>query len=141
MKKLDPAVRRSIIMLALGLVALAAFYIPKQVAKHRRERFAEPLFTHSLPAGAELVYSTVSTDDDGGTTATVVLLSEQTAERLREHYADVAYPPASDGEAVTLGVKAVDQDSLAALMSGGAVSSADGSYWFIYIYSAKPAES
>lgn len=120
--------------LLLMLAVLAVFLLPQRLEDRAAEKFSEPLFSHALPEGAELIQQDAAKDDEGGTTAALLLKTDLSNEALHAFYNDVVYPPAEEGQTVELQVKALDEDSLAALKQAELYE--DGaSYHFVYLYS------
>lgn len=126
----------SVVLLAFGAVLLCVFYLPQKLEERECERFAAPLFQHVKPENAYSVQNSSVRDDQGGTTAAIILASALTEEELTAFYSDVEYPPAREGEKVELAVKALDEASLEALRSAGKYREEDD-YYFVYIYSSK----
>ena len=70
------------------------------------------------------------------TTATQILAFPKAPQKteLEAVYRDTEYPPAEEGQAVTLTAKPLDEASLSALQQAG-VYEEDKIYWFVYIVS------
>lgn len=133
--------KRGLIYLGIIFASLAiiwvAFLLPAMGDKKVADAFAEPLFTHALPEGAEQVQQEAdrSKTDGGKMTAAYLLLSADTTEdELYTFYNDVDYPPAQEGDTVTLHVQPLDDASLNALEQGG-LDVEGKSYWFVYLVS------
>lgn len=132
---MDSGRKRYWISMALALLVLAAVLLPKRLEERACNRFAEPLYSHALPADARLVQKSAVKDKSGGYTAAVILAADTTEEALVRFFGDIQYPPAKEGQSVTLAAKPLDENSLAALQKAG-LQQAGESYWFVYIYSA-----
>ena len=116
------------------LLVMAAFLIPKKLQQRAANAFGAPLFEHALPADTTLIQQDAAKDDDGGTTAALLLQTNLTSQELEAFYGDTDYPPAEEGQTVTLQAKALDDSSLAALKQAKLYT--DGaSYQFVYLYS------
>lgn len=133
--------KRGLIYLGIIFASLAiiwvAFLLPAMGDKKVADAFAEPLFTHALPEGAEQVQQEAdrSKTDGGKMTAAYLLLSaDATEDELYTFYNDVDYPPAQEGDTVTLHVQPLDDASLNALEQGG-LDVEGKSYWFVYLVS------
>lgn len=133
--------KRGLIYLGIIFASLAiiwvAFLLPAMGDKKVADAFAEPLFTHALPEGAEQVQQEAdrSKTDGGKMTAAYLLLSaDATEDELYTFYNDVDYPPAQEGDTVTLHVQPLDDASLDALEQGG-LDVEGKSYWFVYLVS------
>jgi len=126
--------KQSLTMLAIGAVILAILVIPGRLEKARCDAFGRPLFDHPLPQDAVLVSANAVEDDEGGTTASLILETTLGEQELLAFYGDISYPPAKKGQTVTLSASPLDGASLTALDKAGLHR--DGcSYWFVYIYS------
>lgn len=126
----------------LVLMALAIFlmiYLPDKLAQKRADSFAEPLFSHELPEGARLIQKGASENEDGTTSATIILQSTWTEEELQNFYLDTDFTGSvleADVKAeVTLSVLPLDDSSLEAVKQAGLYEEEGGDYWFIYLYS------
>lgn len=133
--------KRALIYLGIVFASLALIWavllLPAMGDKKVADAFAEPLFTHALPEGAEQVQQEAdrSKTDGGKMTAAYLLLSADTDEdALYTFYNDVEYPPAQEGDTVTLHVQALDQSSLDALQQSG-LDVEGKHYWFVYLTS------
>jgi hypothetical protein len=135
--KIPENVLTSIILLTFGAVVLCAWILPQRIEEYHCNRFAKPLFEHRLPSDSYAVQTSAARDDEGGTTAAIILgtASGMTQQELYAFYADGEYLPANKGEAVVLTVKELDEGSLSALRQAGMYRESD-EYFFIYIYSA-----
>ncbi len=122
------------IPLILLIAVMFAMAIPKRMEKKAAEAFGEPLFSHALPENTKLIEQDAAKDDEGGTTAALLLQTDLTSEELEAFYSDAAYLPAEEGQTVTLSAKALDEGSLDSLKQAGLYE--DGaSYQFVYLYS------
>ena len=127
---------RGMYVVFASILLVWAFLIPKALEKRACDQFAQPLFDHALPAGAELVQQSNVVDDDGGFTAALILGADADEETLRAFYGDTDYAPGRDDYTEpTLTVAPLDEASLDALEQGG-TRKAGVDYWFVYIYSA-----
>ena len=122
------------IPLVLLIAVLAAMAIPKRMEQKQADAFGEPLFSHALPEGAVLVQQDAAKDDEGGTTAALLIQSELDQQTLLTFYSDIPYPPAEEGQTAALSVKALDGDSISALKQAKLYEEGK-TYWFIYLYS------
>lgn len=136
MKKIPENVRTTLMMLFIGVVLLCVFYLPKKIESNQLERFGKPLFEHEIPAGAYRVQNSAVRDQQGGSTAAVLLGTELSPEEVLEFYSDVEYLPARSGEQVKISAKSLDEASLNALKSAGKYREGD-SYCFVYLYSIR----
>ncbi len=136
--KIPENVLTSILLLVLGAVLLGVFYVPQKIEEHQCKQFAKPLFEHFLPKNSYAVQTSSVRDDNGGTTAAIILGTEDelSEEILYTFYSDGAYLPAQEGDVVELAVKALDDASISALRQAGLYRDGDD-YYFVYIYSAK----
>ena len=133
--------KRGFLYLGIIFASLAviwvAFLLPALGDKKVADAYAEPLFTHALPEGAEQVQQEAdrSKTDAGKMTAAYLLLSaDATEDELYTFYNDMDYPPAQEGDTVTLHVKALDQSSLDALEQSG-LDTEGKTFWFVYLVS------
>ncbi len=127
---------RGMYFVFLSIAVVWAFLIPKALEKRACDRFAQPLFDHALPAGAELVQQSNVVDDGKGFTAALILGADTTEAELLAFYGDVDYAPGRDNYTEpTLTAAPLDEASLDALEQGGK-RKAGTDYWFVYIYSA-----
>lgn len=117
----------------IPLVALWCFFLYKGAEKRQLEAFAQPLYTHALPAGAHLVQQDVARSK-GVTTAALLLQADTTQGQLEQFYGGADYAPAREGEQVELAVKSLDGASLDALKQAG-LWQEGGQYWFVYLTS------
>ena len=76
--------------------------------------------------------------EDGAyvTMATQILEFSQAPQQaqLEEFYSDVEYPPAEEGQGVTLAAKELDSASISALQQAGLYEEGKH-YWFVYLVS------
>lgn len=135
-KELMKRILTSAVLLAFGAVLLGVFYIPQKMEERECERFAAPLFEHALPENSYSVQNSSVRDDQGGTTAAMIIGTSLSEEELAAFYGDTEYLPARKGEQVELSVKALDEASLEALRSAGKYREEED-YFFVYIYSSK----
>ena len=135
-KELMKRILTSAVLLAFGAVLLGVFYIPQKMEERECERFAAPLFEHALPENSYSVQNSSVRDDQGGTTAAMIIGTSLSEEELAAFYGDTEYLPAREGEQVALSVKALDEASLEALRSAGKYREEED-YFFVYIYSSK----
>jgi len=136
--KIPENVLTSIILIAFGVILLGIFYVPQKIEEHQCKQFAKPLFEHFLPKNSYAVQTSSVRDDNGGTTAAIILGTEDelSEEILYTFYSDGVYLPAREGDDVELSVKALDEKSISALKQAGLYRDGDD-YYFVYIYSAK----
>ncbi len=128
--------------IVFGTIAIVwAIMIPMMLMKKSAEKFAAPLFAHSIPAGGNVLQSQTKQGWldgwSGGicTNAALLLESDLTQTELEKYYSDMEYPPARRGDTVKLTVRPLDDASLQALQQAGQLE--EGSqYWFIYLYSS-----
>jgi len=120
---------------ALLMVAvMAAFLLPKKLQERAANAFGEPLFSHALPADSELIQSDSGKTDDGGVMAAILLKTDWDSASLEAFYSDISYPPAEEGQTVTLSAKPLDEASLDAMKQAKLYE--DGaSYQFVFLYS------
>ena len=123
--------------LSLGLtfLVLLAVLLPGRLKQIACDKFAKPLYSHSLPEGARLVEKSAVKGKEGDFTATLILAADLSEEELKAFFSDTEYPPASKGQTVTLNVKPLDDSSIEALSQAGLRRDGE-TYWFVYIYSA-----
>ncbi len=120
--------------LVLMIAIMAAFLLPKRLQERAANQFGEPLFSHALPEGAKLIQQDAAKDDEGGTTAALLLQTDLTEEELLEFYSDRTYAPAEEGQTVTLRVKVLDENSIQALKQAKLYKEG-AQYLFVYLYS------
>lgn len=113
---------------------LAMMLIPRWVEKRACKQFGEPLFSHALPADTTLVKKDAARDTEGGTMAAMLLKTELSGEELVAFYSDVTYPPAQEGQTVTLDVMDLDESSIETLKEAKYYEEG-ASYQFVYLYS------
>lgn len=136
MKKIPENVWKTILLVVAGALLLGVFYIPKKVEEYKLNQFARPLFYHLMPTDTYSVQTSSVRDDNGGTTAAIILGTSCTQEELLAFYSDVEYPPADEGENVVLQVKPLDEASIEVLKKAGKYRE-QSEYFFVYIYSSK----
>ena len=120
--------------LVLMIAIMAAFLLPKRLQDRAANQFGEPLFSHTLPEGAKLIQKDAAKDDDGGTTAALLLQTDLSEGELLAFYSDSAYAPAAEGQTVTLKVKSLDENSIQALKQAKLYEEG-AQYRFVYLYS------
>lgn len=125
---------KGFVPLILLVAVLAVMWVPKKLEQRACDEFGKPLFTHALPENAVLVQKDAARDDDGGTTAALLLKTDLSSEALTAFYSDMVYPPAGEGQTVTLEAKALDESSLEALKQAKLYEEG-ASYQFVYLYS------
>lgn len=125
-KRLLPAV--------LMIAVLAAFLLPDKLAEKAANQFGAPLFSHTLPDGAELIEQDAGKTEDGGTMAAIILKTDLSSEQLETFYRDMDYAPAEDGQTVQLHCKPLDDASLEALKRADLYEEG-ASYQFVYLSS------
>ena len=123
----------------LILAVIWAIMLPKGLSNRKAEAFAQPFFSHAVPQGAEVLQQAASREKQDSayvTTATQILAFSKAPQKteLEAFYRDTEYPPAEEGQAVTLTAKPLDEASLSALQQAG-VYEEDKIYWFVYIVS------
>ena len=106
---------------------------------YKRQAFAQPFFSHAAPQGAEVLQQTATRQKEDGayvTMATQILEFSQAPQQaqLEEFYSDVEYPPAEEGQGVTLAAKELDSASISALQQAGLYEEGKH-YWFVYLVS------
>jgi len=99
----------------LMIAVLAVFLLPGKLEERKANQFGEPLFSHTLPEGAELIQQDAGKTDDGSVMAAMILKTKMSSEELEAFYGDISYTPAEEGQAVTLNASPLDESSLAAL--------------------------
>lgn len=125
----------------LGLIC-AAFVIfvmilsPGKSSNSQAEAFAAPLFNHEMPDDARLIQTSASTNDDGSTSATILLQSTWSEQKIYDFYQDTTYAPAAENDVVTLSVLPLDDSSLEAVKQADLYEEEGGNYWFVYLYSS-----
>ena len=133
---MDPQRKRYWIAILLITALFAAAAIPKRLEQKVCSRFAEPLYAHSLPEGAELVQQSSAKGKSNDFTAALILATDLTEQELIQWFGDTDYPPAKEGQTVTLHANPLDETSLAALDKAG-LRQEGKTYWFVYIYSCQ----
>lgn len=133
-------------LFAIIILALV-FALPETMSKRSAKAFAEPLYNHEMPAGARFVSSSANQgelDGEGSgtaTNATLILQCDWSQQQIYDFYNDISYPPAREGDVVTLSVTPLDDSSLDALRQADLYQEDGGSYWFVYLYSASKTAS
>ena len=122
------------IPLLVLLVFLLTIFVPRWMNTRIAMRFGEPLFTHPLPEGAEIVSQDGAVDDEGGVTAAILMKSDWNPEQLLIHYADLVCQPAKKGQNVTMEAKALTEADLEVLKQAKLYEEG-ASYQFVYVYS------
>lgn len=122
------------IPLVLILLLMAAAMIPEKIQERKFQTFGEPLFSHALPEGSKLISQDAGKDDSGGITAALLLQTSLTSQELELFYGDTAYPPAEEGQSVTLQAKALTESDLETLQKAELYEE-DAEYQFVYLYS------
>ena len=117
-------------------VVFAAVFLPGKLSDQRAGKFADPLFNHEMPDDARLLQASAAENEDGSTSATILMQSEWTEEEILKHYSDTTYPPAVENAEVTLSVLPLDEASIDAVKQAGLYEKDGGDYWFVYLYSA-----
>lgn len=120
--------------LVLLLVLAAVLLVPKWLEERACNAFAAPLYSHAVPEGAVLIEKAAAKDDDGGITAALLLETDLSSEELVQFYSDEDYPPAGEGQTVTLEAKELDESSIAA-MKQAKLYEEGKQYQFVYLYS------
>lgn len=121
----------------LSLAVIWAIMLPKGLSNRKAEAFAQPFFSHAAPQGAEVLQQTATRQKEDGayvTMATQILEFSQAPQQaqLEEFYSDVEYPPAEEGQGVTLAAKELDSASISALQQAGLYEEGKH-YWFVYL--------
>ncbi len=130
-------------MIGLAFAALAVFaaiYLPDKLSDDRANDFAAPLFNHEMPDDARLIQATAAENDDGSTSATIIMQTQWSEQEILDHYNDTIYPPAAEIDEVTLSVLPLDDSSIEAVKQAELYEEDGGDYWFVYLYSAPKAE-
>ena len=118
----------------LMIVVLAVFLLPGKLEERKANQFGEPLFSHTLPEGAELIQQDAGKTDDGSVMAAMILKTKMSSEELEAFYGDISYTPAEEGQAVTLNANPLDESSLAALKQAKLYEE-DAVYQFVFLTS------
>lgn len=123
----------------LSLAVIWAIMLPKGLSNRKAEAFAQPFFSHAAPQGAEVLQQISTRQKEDGayvTMATQILEFSQAPQQaqLEEFYSDVEYPPAEEGQGVTLAAKELDSASISALQQAGLYEEGKH-YWFVYLVS------
>ena len=127
-------------LVCAALAVFAAVFLPGKLADKRANDFAAPLFNHEMPADARLIQATAAENDDGSTSATIIMQTEWSEQEILDHYNDTTYPPAAENDEITLSVLPLDDSSIEAVKQAGLYEEGGGNYWFVYLYSAPKAE-
>ena len=122
------------IPLLVLLVFLLTMFVPRWLNTRLAMKFGEPLFSYSLPEGAEIISQDGAVDEEGGVTAAILMKTDLTSEQLLEHYGNLVCHPAKDGQRVTVEAKALTEADLDVLKQAK-LYEAGASYQFIYVYS------
>lgn len=134
-------VKRYGTMVAILFVVLALIWgwmFWEKAQRDQADAFARPLQEHPLPVGMSLVVADADKGDDGSTIGALLLRGATDEESLLAFYSDTDYPPAREGETVTLDVREADEASLDALRQAGLYEEG-AEYWFVYVTSAPAA--
>ena len=123
-------------LVCAALAIFAAIYLPGHFSDKRANDFADPLFNHEMPFDARLIQATATENDDGSTSATIIMQTEWDEQEILDHYNDITYPPAAENDQVTLSVLPLDDSSIEAVKQAGLYEEDGGEYWFVYLYSA-----
>ena len=123
-------------LVCAALAIFAAIYLPGHFSDKRANEFADPLFNHEMPFDARLIQATATENDDGSTSATIIMQTEWDEQEIWDHYNDITYPPAAENDQVTLSVLPLDDSSIEAVKQAGLYEEDGGEYWFVYLYSA-----
>ena len=126
------------LVFAAAAVFLAVF-LPGKLSEDRANDFAAPLFNHEMPDDARFIQASAAENDDGSTSATIIMQTEWSEQEILEHYSDTTYPPAAKNDVVTLSVLPLDDNSIEAVKQAGLYEEDGGDYWFVYLYSAPQA--
>ena len=118
----------------LMILVMAAFLLPKKLEERKADQFGEPLFTHALPQNTEIIQKDAGKNDDGSIMAALLLKTELTSGELEAFYDDTIYPPAKEGQSVSLSAKALDENSIAALKQAKLYEEG-ASYQFVFLTS------
>lgn len=122
-----------------ALVVFAALFLPGYFSDKRAEEFSDPLFNHEMPDDARLIQASAAENDDGSTSATIIMQTEWSEQEIFDHYSDTTYPPAAENDEVTFSVLPLDDASIEAVKQAGLYEEDGGDYWFVYLYSAPKA--
>ena len=118
----------------LMIAVIAAFLLPGKLEDRAANQFGEPLFSHTLPSGSAVIQQDAEKTEDGGIMAAMILKTDLTSEELEAFYSDTEYPPAEEGQTVSLSEKPLDENSIKA-MKQAKLYEEGASYQFIYLYS------
>lgn len=125
---------KRLLPLVLMIAVMAAFLLPKRLQDRAANQFGEPLFSHALPEGAELIQQDAGKNDDGSIMAAMILKTDLSSEELERFYGDVVYAPAKEGQTVTLSASALDDSSISALKQAKLYEEG-ASYQFVFLIS------
>ncbi len=123
-------------LVCAALAVFAAVFLPGKLSDKRADDFAAPLFNHELPDDARLIQASAAENDDGSTSATIIMQTEWSEEEILAHYSDTTYLPASENDEVALSVLPLDDGSIDAVKQADLYEEEGGEYWFVYLYSA-----
>lgn len=123
-------------LVCAALAVFAAVLLPGQLSDKRANSFADPLFNHEMPDDARLIQASASENDNGSTSATIIMQTEWTQDEILEYYSDTNYPPAAENDDVTLSVLPLNDSSIEAVKQADLYEEDGGEYWFVYLYSA-----
>lgn len=131
----------------LGLIAIFIFVLigalPKTIREQSAKKFAKPLFSHEAPADSRVIQTYAEQTKENGkasTFAAIILQSSLSKDELLTFYSDTEYPPAKEGDQVSLQVYPLEEDALAVLKNNNLYQEDGGDYWYIYLYSAPGEE-
>lgn len=125
---------KRLLPLLLMIAVLAAFLLPKKLEERAANQFGAPLFSHALPEDSELIQKDAGKNEDGSIMAAMILKTDLSSEELESFYGDTTYPPAEDGQTVTLNASALDDSSLEALKKAKLYE--EGAYYqFVFLIS------
>ena len=127
-------------LVCAALAIFAAIYLPGHFSDKRANEFADPLFNHEMPNDARLIQATAAENDDGSTSATIIMQTAWDEQEILNHYNDTVYPPAAENDEVVLSVLPLDDSSIEAVKQAGLYEEDGGDYWFVYLYSAPKEE-
>ncbi len=123
-------------LVCAALAVFAAVFLPGKLADKRADDFAAPLFNHEMPDDARLIQASAAENEDGSTSATIIMQTEWSEDEILAHYSDTTYPPAAENDEVTLSVLPLDDSSIDAVKQADLYEEEGGEYWFVYLYSA-----
>ena len=102
-------------LVCAALAVFAAVFLPGKLSDKRADDFAAPLFNHEMPDDARLIQASAAENEDGSTSATIIMQTEWTEEEILAHYSDTTYLPAAENDEVTLQVLPLDDSSIEAV--------------------------